>query len=55
MQDILFTDVHILDCTGKNPYLGEVLLKGNRITRVDVGRNAVPRSGCRVIEGAGLS
>lgn len=53
MGDILFTDVHILDCTGKDPYWGEVLLQGTRITRVGVGSNIVPRNGCRVIEGHG--
>lgn len=53
MEDILFTDVHILDCTGRDPYRGEVLLQGNRIKRVSEGRNAVARNGCRVIEGRG--
>lgn len=33
---ILFTDVQILDSTGRDPYAGDVLIEGERITRVGV-------------------
>jgi hypothetical protein len=36
---ILFTDVNILDSTGRDPYRGDVLIKGERITKVGVVPN----------------
>ena len=51
MEDILFTNVNILDCSGRDPYLGEVLLRGNRIKSVGQGNSSVARNGCRVIDG----
>ena len=37
MSNILYTNVRILDGTGEHPYLGEVLVQGNRIRRVARG------------------
>jgi hypothetical protein len=37
---ILFTDVNILDSTGKDLYHGDVLIEGERITKVGVVPNA---------------
>jgi len=34
MANVLFTNVRILDATGTQPYAGEVLIQGNRISRV---------------------
>jgi hypothetical protein len=33
---ILFTDVNILDSTGKDPYRGDVLIQGEKITKVGI-------------------
>lgn len=37
---ILFTDVNILDSTGRTPYKGDVLIEGEKITKVGVVPNA---------------
>jgi hypothetical protein len=37
---ILFTDVSILDSTGRDPYRGDVLIEGEKITKVGVVPNA---------------
>ena len=39
-SQILFTDVNILDSTGRDPYRGDVLIEGERITQVGVVPNA---------------
>lgn len=55
MSAVLFTNVRILDGSGNMPYAGEVLVQGNRISRVSKGaRSAVP-SGVTVIDGAGAT
>src|SRR5688500_18938266 len=51
----LFTNVRILDGTGAAPFVGEVLMRGNRIERVAPGARALPRDGCTVIDGAGAT
>jgi hypothetical protein len=38
-SQILFTDVKILDSTGREPYKGDVLIQDERITRVGVVPN----------------
>lgn len=53
MEEIVFTNVNILDCTGRDPYLGEVSLHGNRVKAVGVGKDSVPRNGSRAIDGGG--
>ncbi|MDA0840901.1 MAG: amidohydrolase family protein [Planctomycetota bacterium] len=53
MSKILFTNVSILDCTGAEPFDGEVLVEGNRIAGVSAGENSIPRDGAEVIDGHG--
>ena len=55
MGNILFTNVRVLDGTGEHPYLGEVLVQGNRIKHVGRGSRTVPANGHTVIDGAGAT
>lgn len=55
MADVLFTNVRILDGSGAMPFAGEVLVQGNRITRVARGTRALPVAGATVIDGAGAT
>ncbi len=53
MANVLFTNVTVLDCTGAEPYAGEVLVEGNRIKGVAGASDSLPADGARVIDGAG--
>jgi imidazolonepropionase-like amidohydrolase len=55
MANVLFTNVRILDATGAQPHPGEVLIQGNRISRVARGARSVPVAGVTVIDGAGAT
>ncbi|CAB3798387.1 metal-dependent hydrolase family protein [Pararobbsia alpina] len=59
MQQTLFTNVSVLDCTGAAAYAGEVLIEGNRIKEVfrSEGKSGgAPRSGeVRVVDGGGAT
>jgi imidazolonepropionase-like amidohydrolase len=55
MTDTLFTRVNVLDCSGKPPFAGEVLVRRNRIVRVCRGPAALPREGVRVVDGRGTA
>ena len=61
MARTLFTDVNILDCTGADPYPGEVLVEGNRIRAVvrvnpkAKGDNSVPPEGAEMVDGDGAT
>jgi imidazolonepropionase-like amidohydrolase len=55
MANVLYTNVRILDCTGAQPYAGEVLIQGNRVSRVAKGARSLPVSGVTVIDGAGAT
>src|SRR6476646_1053554 len=55
MVNTLFTNVRIFDGTGEHPYLGEVLVQGNRIKHVGRGSRTVPANGHTVIDGAGAT
>ncbi|HZT18243.1 MAG TPA: amidohydrolase family protein, partial [Dongiaceae bacterium] len=55
MGNILFTNVRIFDGSGEHPYLGEVLVQGNRIKHVGRGSRTVPANGHTVIDGAGAT
>ena len=55
MADILFRNVRILDGSGDQPFLGEVLVQGNRIKRVERGSGSNGSSGGTVIDGAGAT
>ena len=55
MNEVLFTNVRILDGSGTLPYAGSVLVQGNRIAQV--GRSTAPirSSAATVIDGAGAT
>src|SRR6266478_1261413 len=55
MSSVLFTNVRVLDGTGAQPYPGEVLVQGNRISRVGRGPRSLPTAGVTVIDGAGAT
>jgi imidazolonepropionase-like amidohydrolase len=55
MANVLFTNVRIIDGTGAPPYPGEVLIQGNRISRISRGARAAPMAGVTVIDGAGAT
>jgi N-acyl-D-aspartate/D-glutamate deacylase len=38
MANVMFTNVRIFDGSGSQPYHGDVLVQGNRISRVTRGR-----------------
>jgi imidazolonepropionase-like amidohydrolase len=52
---VLFTNVRIIDGTGAQPFSGEVLVQGNRISRVGRGPRSLPTAGVTVIDGAGAT
>ena len=53
MSKTLFTNVNILDSTGAQPFLGEVLVVDERITDVRAGSGNLPREDVKVIDGHG--
>jgi imidazolonepropionase-like amidohydrolase len=55
MNEVLFTNVRILDGTGASPFAGSVLVQGNRIRQVGRGTAAIPPSAATVIDGAGAT
>ena len=55
MGRTLFTDVNILDCTGAQPYAGEVLVEGNRIKQIAKAGKKLPRDGANIVDGGGAT
>ena len=55
MSNTLFTNVRIIDGSGAPPYAGEVLVQGNRISRVTRGGRPAPVAGVTVIDAAGAT
>ena len=55
MAGTLFTAVRILDCTGTEPYAGDVLVEGSRITAVVRESGCLPRENVDVIDGGGAT
>ncbi len=55
MANTLFTNVRIIDGSGAQPYAGEVLIQGNRISRIGRGARSLPVSGVNVIDAAGAT
>ena len=56
MADIHYTNVRIFDGGGEAPFMGEVLVQGDKIARVvrsASGVRAAPVGGARVVDGAG--
>ena len=55
MANKLFTNLVIFDGSGKKPYVGEVLVQGNRIKTVSRGRNKINREGADVVDADGAT
>ncbi|MFN0159684.1 MAG: amidohydrolase family protein [Burkholderiales bacterium] len=55
MSNTLFTNVRIIDGSGAQPYAGEVLVQGNRISRIGRGARAIPAVGVTVVDAAGAT
>jgi imidazolonepropionase-like amidohydrolase len=55
MANTLFTNVRIIDGSGAQPYAGEVLVQGNRISRIGRGARSVPVAGVTAIDAAGAT
>jgi imidazolonepropionase-like amidohydrolase len=56
MADVLFTNVRIFDGGGETPFMGDVLVSGNKISRVvktAFGQRTPPIAGATVIDGNG--
>ena len=49
----LFVNVTVIDCTGGEPFAGEVLVGGERIRSVARGADVLPREDSQVIDGKG--
>ncbi len=55
MANTLFTNVRVIDGTGAQPFAGEVLIQGNRISRIGRGARSLPVAGVTVIDAAGAT
>ena len=55
MTGTLFTNVNILDASGADPFPGEVLVEGNRISALSRHGETLSASGAQVIDGAGTA
>ncbi|MSU63461.1 MAG: amidohydrolase family protein [Pedosphaera sp.] len=55
MPKTLFTRVRILDCSGENPFEGDLMVEGNRIVAVARPGRTLPRDGAEVIDGGGTA
>jgi len=55
MTSVLFTNVRLFDGTGALAYPGEVLVQGNRISRIARGARALPTAGVTVVDGGGAT
>jgi len=51
----LFTNVNILDASGADPFPGEVLVEGNRISALSRDGESLSASGAQVIDGGGTA
>ena len=50
---ILFTGIQILDCSGADPYPGELLVQDNRIAAIVRDGNSLPRDDVQIVDGGG--
>jgi imidazolonepropionase-like amidohydrolase len=55
MTSTLFTNVRILDCSGAEPFPGEVLVQGARIVSVARETQRLSRDGAELIDGGGAT
>jgi imidazolonepropionase-like amidohydrolase len=53
--DTVFTNVRVLDATGDQPFMGEVVVRGNRIASVTRGTRIAPGGGATIFDGAGAT
>jgi imidazolonepropionase-like amidohydrolase len=53
MGETLFTNVRIIDGNAKKPFLGSVLVSGNRIKKVAKDAKAIKAPGAEVVDGGG--
>jgi imidazolonepropionase-like amidohydrolase len=51
MSKHLFTNVTVLDCSGDEPFRGEVLVDGNKIAEVGKEGESLQRDGAEIIDG----
>jgi imidazolonepropionase-like amidohydrolase len=51
----VFTNVRVLDATGDQPFMGEVVVRGNRIASITRGQRVTPGGGATVIDGGGAT
>ncbi|MCA9011621.1 MAG: amidohydrolase family protein [Planctomycetaceae bacterium] len=51
MSRTLFVRVNVLDCSGENPFPGEVLVEGNRITAVRHGEGNLSPDDAQIVDG----
>ena len=51
MSKYLFTNVNVLDCSGDNPFEGEVLVEGNEIVEISRKTGKLPRDGIEILDG----
>ncbi len=54
MSKTLFVGAKVWDATGAAPYLGDVLVEGNRISAVSKGAGKLPQADCQVIDAKGM-
>ncbi|MFP6751019.1 MAG: amidohydrolase family protein [Pirellulaceae bacterium] len=52
---ILFTGIQVLDCSGADPYPGEVLIQDNRIVAISRDGNSLPRDAVQIVDGGGTA
>ena len=51
MNKYLFTNITVLDCSGDEPFSGEVLVEGNEIVAVAREGESLQRDGAEIIDG----
>lgn len=55
MAKTLFKNVNILDCTGAAPFMGQVLVEGDRIKAVAQQSTPIATDGAQVVDGMGAT
>jgi imidazolonepropionase-like amidohydrolase len=55
MANVLFTNARVIDGSGAQPFAGEVLVQGNRISRIGRGARSLPTGGVTTIDAAGAT
>lgn len=54
MSKILIRGAKVFDATGADPFEGDVLVEGDRITQVSKGSGKIAADGCQLIEAKGM-